>query len=296
MAAVRSQVTLPASVLHERSTVPSECRSSVGTVWQVSHGSASRMAPVRTCAWWAPTAIAPVAVAPVVETGGAAFAAEPWHEVQPMGPRSSSPSMCWPPATSIPPSAVTVSGWQVWHAGFEGWGASGGLPWQVPQAASPSPTAVQVGTVFVPFAASVAPWQYVVQVRASRSHAAAGRSRDASAPNVTVACGPSTCPGASGRSGTTWHSSQATGSRTAPGCGSRWARCAPTARSVVAPWPRAEAGGAAEPPPPWQRSHSGTSAPRWRASQADASRSAARSGARDLAEVTRHPPGGGTSG
>ncbi len=103
--------------------------------------------------------MASVPVAPVVATGGAAFAAEPWHEVQPRGPTSSSPSMCWPPATSMAPPAVTVSGWQLAHAGFEGWGASGGLPWQVPQAVWPVPTSVQTGSVFVPPASSVAPWQ-----------------------------------------------------------------------------------------------------------------------------------------
>ncbi len=67
--------------------------------------------------------------------------------------------MCLPPATSIAPDAVTVSGWQIRHAATAGCGESGGLPWQVPQAVWPAPTSVQTGRVFVPSASSVAPWQ-----------------------------------------------------------------------------------------------------------------------------------------
>ena len=69
------------------------------------------------------------------------------------------PSMCRPRRTSISPCASTVSGWQPLQRGFAGCGAGGGLPWQVPQAVWPAPTRVHTGSVFVPPAASVAPWQ-----------------------------------------------------------------------------------------------------------------------------------------
>ena len=139
--------------------MPFECSAVVGTAWQASQPSAVRIAPVVTCAWCAPTARAVVAVSPFVAMGGAAFASEPWHVLQPSGPRSRVPFTCLPPATSMTPAAVTVSGWQRLHAGFAGCGAGGGFPWQVPHAVWPSPTFVQTGRVFVPPAASVAPWQ-----------------------------------------------------------------------------------------------------------------------------------------
>ena len=56
--------------------------------------------------------------------------------------------------------------WQLPQAAFCEWGAGGGMPWQVPQAACAAAfaaeVAVQAGVWFVPFVAalgSVAPWQ-----------------------------------------------------------------------------------------------------------------------------------------
>ena len=209
MAAPRSQVTAPASGLHARSTVPSAWSIALGTTWQVSHPSASRSAPVRTCDWCAPTSTAPVLSAPVEATGGAAFAAEPWHALQASAGASISPSMCLPPAASTTPLSRTVPGWQRSQAGFDGWGGGGGLPWHVPHAVCPSFTAVQIGAVFEPPAPSVPPWhQVAAQVAAPRSQTGAAPCAVASAPNASAAR-PSMCPGASTRSGTTWQSSQA---------------------------------------------------------------------------------------
>ena len=138
--------------------MPFECSVVVGTAWQASQPSAARIAPVVTCAWCAPTATSVVAVSPFVAMGGAAFSSEPWQELQP-SVTSSSPFTCRPPATSMAPAAVTVSGWQRLHSESAGCGAGGGFPWQVPHAVCPLPTSVQTGSVFVPPAARVAPWQ-----------------------------------------------------------------------------------------------------------------------------------------
>ena len=130
-----------------------------GVTWHSPHASALRTAPEVTCAWWAPTAIAVVAVSPRVPSGGAGFASEPWHELQPTPESSTVPSMCRPPETRIRPAPSTVSRWQPSQAVDAGCGEGGGAPWQVPHAVWPSPTFVQTGRVFVPPAASVAPWQ-----------------------------------------------------------------------------------------------------------------------------------------
>jgi hypothetical protein len=110
VAASRLQVVGPASAPQARSTEPFACSIPVGTAWHASHGSAARIVPVVTCAWWAPTAIAVVADSPVVEIGGAGFASEPWQLLQPSGPTSTVPFTWRPAPMSMPPAAVTVSG------------------------------------------------------------------------------------------------------------------------------------------------------------------------------------------
>src|SRR5689334_981594 len=109
------------------------------------------MAFAVTCCWCAPTPREVVAVAPCVSAGGAGLALLPWQEVHPAV--STTPLMCLPAGSSVPP-AVIVSGWQETQAVSPpltvGWFATGGTPWQRPQAASPVPTLVQVGAVFVP--------------------------------------------------------------------------------------------------------------------------------------------------
>jgi hypothetical protein len=51
----------------------------------------------------------------------------------------------------------TTIPWQVLHAVELGWGAAGGSPWHVPQAAWLPFTVVQVGVVTVPPGIKVAP-------------------------------------------------------------------------------------------------------------------------------------------
>src|SRR5690242_11927805 len=92
--------------------------------------------------------------------------ASPWHEVQLAAPEATSttPFMCFPPATSIVPSAFTVAGWQPAHAVTPPVTAGcplevgGGAPWQLPHCRCVPSTAVQIGWVFAP-PGSVAPWQ-----------------------------------------------------------------------------------------------------------------------------------------
>ena len=67
--------------------------------------------------------------------------------------------MCFPPARSIPPPARTVPEWQRAQSVLGGCGNGGGAPWQELHAVGPAVTAVHVGAVFEPPAASVAPWQ-----------------------------------------------------------------------------------------------------------------------------------------
>jgi hypothetical protein len=106
------------------------------------------------CAWCAPTARAVVEVSPWTPAGGAAFCAPPWQTLQVDGVMSRSPST-W----SVTFTVVAV--YPSWHPPqlvLAGCGAGGGEPWHVPHAAWPAPP-TQLGSVFVPPAARVAPWQ-----------------------------------------------------------------------------------------------------------------------------------------
>src|SRR5512133_3706981 len=89
-------------------------------------------------------------------------------------------------------------------------GAGGGAPWHVPHAACEAPP-VQLGAWFVPPAARVAPWQYVLEQVVPFQAGAAPFAR-ARVPNVTP-----TAPFQwSTAVGTTWHSAQAVGEARAP--------------------------------------------------------------------------------
>src|ERR1700674_5526547 len=154
------------------STVPVAWVVLVGTAWHSVHAMAARSALPPRCVWWAPTAMVVVAVSPLVPLGGAAGfvarVASPWHEVQERLAMSSTPFMCLPPATSTVPSGFMVAGWH-WAQAVrppvtDGWplAVGGGMAWQVPQAAWVPSTWVHFGCVFVPPAASVPPWQYVL--------------------------------------------------------------------------------------------------------------------------------------
>src|SRR5512137_1050444 len=127
------------------------------------------MLPPTRWRWWAPTPGEEVAVLPPVSTGGAAAieagsrVASPWQPVQEPAPPESwtMPSMCSPPATLMVPFGFTVPAWQLTHAVTAptgGWGAAGGRPWQVPQAAWVPSTLFQTGVLRKPPAVA-APWQ-----------------------------------------------------------------------------------------------------------------------------------------
>jgi hypothetical protein len=104
--------------------------------------------------------ISVVAVLPWVSTGGALFAAVavPWQLKQVIEPACTWPSMCCAGLAIVLLPAATVS----WHPAQlvapDGWGAGGGSPWQVPQAAWLPSTLFQMGLVALP-PPSVAPWQ-----------------------------------------------------------------------------------------------------------------------------------------
>ena len=94
-------------------------------------------------------------------------ATSPWHPVQvPFAPlpaaRSTTPFTCKPPETLTVPSGLTVPAWHtaqlVTPPEVDGWGAAGGRPWQVPQAACVPSTRFQTGETSAP-PWSVAPWQ-----------------------------------------------------------------------------------------------------------------------------------------
>ena len=115
-------------------------------------------APPPRWVWWAPTPMSPVATPPLRSVGGASLLPDPWQLLQSLLD-SKMPLMCRPPPTSMVLSPSTVPGWQVSQSALGGWGAGGGEPWQVPQAAWVPFTVVQVGVWMVPPALSVLPWQ-----------------------------------------------------------------------------------------------------------------------------------------
>ena len=152
--------------------------------------------------------------------------------------------MCFPPARSIPPPASTVPEWQRAQSVLGGCGKGGGAPWHELHAVGPADTAVQVGVVVEPPAASVAPWQYVdAHVVPVQLGVAPWEARPVNGSEIV----PFTCV----RSVTgAWQSLQANALRIVPVTTCFW--CAPTARCVVSVSPFVPTGGAGfTPSVPW---------------------------------------------
>jgi hypothetical protein len=82
------------------STVPFAWFCAVGTAWHSAQATA-RLAPPERWTWWAPTAREVVATSPRVPVGGAAFAADPWQELQVIALTSSVPFRWSVPLTVV---------------------------------------------------------------------------------------------------------------------------------------------------------------------------------------------------
>ena len=80
-----------ASAPNASCAAPSAWSIEVGGTWHSAQAIGFESAPPGRCCWCAPTASAVVSVSPFVPTGGAAFCAEPWHEVHESGATSSAP-------------------------------------------------------------------------------------------------------------------------------------------------------------------------------------------------------------